>query len=242
MLTKTLQKLGLNEKEAKIYLAALELGETGIQRIALKSDISRTTAYDVLESLKQRGLISTIKKNKKLYYFAESPNSLQNDLDEKQNLLKKTMPELLAMANLIDRKPKIKYYEGLEEIKEVYMDTFNFPEKEMLSWIAEESFYEFDKDFLFNFYHPRRIKQKMWLREIASDHPLTQAYQKEEVANLRKTKLLSAKEFPLDVNINLYGKNRIGIMSFEEEIGLIIESEKIYTTLKSLFEFMWART
>jgi len=148
MLTKTLQKLGLNEKEAKIYLAALELGETGIQRIALKSDISRTTAYDVLESLKQRGLISTIKKNKKLYYFAESPNSLQNDLDEKQNLLKKTMPELLAMANLIDRKPKIKYYEGLEEIKEVYMDTFNFPEKEMLSWIAEESFYEFDKDFL----------------------------------------------------------------------------------------------
>jgi len=39
----------------------------------------------------------------------------------------------------------------------------------------------------------------------------------------------------LDVSINLYGKNKIGVMFFEEGIGLIIESEKIFITLKSLF-------
>jgi len=241
MLTKTLQKLGLNEKEAKAYLSALELGETTLQRIALKADISRTTVYDILESLKLRGLISTIKKNKKIYYYAEAPDSLQDDLDEKQEILKKAMPQLLALANLIDRKPKIKYYEGLEGIKEVYMDTLHYPEHEMAAWVADEAFYEFDKDFLLNFYHPRRIKQKTWLREIAADHQLTRAYQRDEVKSLRKTKLLSEAEYPLDVSINLYGKNKIGVMSFEEEIGLIIESEKIYKTLKSLFEFMWLR-
>jgi hypothetical protein len=41
------------------------------------------------------------------------------------------------------------------------------------------------------------------------------------------------------VEINLYGKRLIGIMAFEEEIGLIIESEKIYNTLKSIFEINW---
>ncbi|MFA7208683.1 MAG: helix-turn-helix domain-containing protein [Parcubacteria group bacterium] len=236
-----MQKLGLNEKEAKAYLAALELGETTLQRIVAKSGISRTTIYDVLESLKQRGLVSTVKKSKKLYYYAEEPDSLQNELDEKQDLLKKAMPQLLAMANLIDCKPKIKYYEGLEGLKEVYMDSLHYPEKEILSWVAEEAFYEFDKDFLLNFYHPRRIKQKIWSREIASDHPLTREYQQEEISGLRKTKILPAKEFPMDVSINLYGKNKIGIMSFEEEIGLTMESEKIHITLKSLFEFMWGK-
>jgi len=241
MLLKTLQKIGLNEKEARIYLAALELGETTLQRIATKSIVSRTTVYDVLETLKARGLISSIKKNKKYYYYAETPDSLQDDLEEKQSLLQKAMPQLLSLANLIDRKPKIKFYEGLEGIKEVYMDSLHYLEKEMLSWVAEEAFYKFDKDFLLNHYHVKRIKNKMWLREIASDDFLTRAYQKEETVNLRKTKILSAVDFPLDVSINLYGKNKIGIMSFEEEIGLIIESEKIYITLKSLFEFMWGK-
>jgi hypothetical protein len=37
----------------------------------------------------------------------------------------------------------------------------------------------------------------------------------------------------------LYGKNKIGIVSFEEKIGLIVESEKIYGTLKSIFEINW---
>lgn len=241
MLSKELQKIGLSEKEAKVYLASLELGETVIQRIAAKSGISRTTIYDILESLKKKGLVSTIKKNKKLFYYAEAPDSLEQDLEEKQHILKKAMPELMAMANLVDRKPKIKFYEGLEGIKEVYMDTLHFVEAEALFWVAEESFYEFDKSFLFDYYHPSRLKKKIWSREIASEDPITKDYQKDDVQNLRKTKILPSAEFPLDVTICLYGKDRVGVMSFEEEIGLIIQSKKIHTTLKSLFEFMWEK-
>jgi len=35
------------------------------------------------------------------------------------------------------------------------------------------------------------------------------------------------------------GGRNIGIMSFGEQIGLIIESKKIYNTLKSVFEMNW---
>jgi len=235
---KTLKKIGLSEKEAKIYLAVLELGETSIQRISNKSGIKRTTVYDILDYLKQKGLISTIKKNKKVFFYAEGPEALQEDLEEKQNILKHAMPELLSLANLIDKKPKTKYYEGLEGIKEVYLDTLNYPDQQMFSFVAEEAFYKFDEDFLNKHYHPKRLKKKIWLNEIASDDPATRKYQKTDTQHLRKTKLLSSEKFPLDVSINVY-KNKIGIMSFEEEIGLIIESPKLYITLKSLFEFMW---
>ncbi|MBT4277140.1 hypothetical protein HOD96_00110 [Candidatus Falkowbacteria bacterium] len=241
MLLKTLQKIGLNEKEAKVYLASLELGETNIQRISKKSGVKRTTVYDILESLKKRGLISTFKKNKKIFYYAESPKSLDKDLDEKKELLKQAMSELMSISNLIDKKPKIRYFEHVEGIKEVYLDTLNYPEQEMVSWIAEEAFYNFDVDFLNSYYHPKRLKKKIWTREIASDDPETQKYKRDDEKSLRNTKLLSAEDFPLDVSINLYGKNKIGIMSFDEEIGIIIESEKIYVTLKSMFEFAWGK-
>ncbi|OGM92595.1 hypothetical protein A2333_01750 [Candidatus Wolfebacteria bacterium RIFOXYB2_FULL_49_7] len=241
MLTKNLQKIGLNEKEAKVYLASLELGEANIQRIAKKAGIKRTTAYDILASLKEKGLISTVKKDKRFYYYAENPSSLMADLEEKQEALKKIMPELLSFDNLLDRKPKIRYFEGAQGLKEVYMDTLSYPDREMLSWVAEEAFYDFDVDFLESRYHPTRIKKKIWTREIASDDPATRAYQAKDASSLRKTKLLPSKPFPLDVGISIYGDNKVGIVSFKEGLGLIIESDKIHNTLKSMFEFFWEK-
>ena len=47
-----LEQIGLDPKEAKVYLAMLELGETTVARIAQKSKIKRTTAYDLVDSLK----------------------------------------------------------------------------------------------------------------------------------------------------------------------------------------------
>ena len=57
--------------------------------------------------------------------------------------------------------------------------------------------------------------------------------------HLRQTRLISPEKFPFEVEINLYGNNSIGIMSFKEQFGLIIESKKIYNTLKSIFEMNW---
>ena len=51
-----LQDAGLSETEAKIYLAALELGQTSVSRIARKSGIKRTTIYLSLENLMEKGL------------------------------------------------------------------------------------------------------------------------------------------------------------------------------------------
>ena len=42
-LDKELQKIGLSEKEAKVYLAALELGQASVQNIARKAEVNRAT-------------------------------------------------------------------------------------------------------------------------------------------------------------------------------------------------------
>jgi|SRR3989344_829968 len=63
---KELQALGLSEKEAKVYLAALVLGPDTVQNIAKKAGINRPTAYLQIESLKEKGIISEVEKDKKI--------------------------------------------------------------------------------------------------------------------------------------------------------------------------------
>lgn len=240
MILKDLQKFGLDEKEAKAYAAALEIGEGTVGRLAAKSGIKRTTLYDVIESLKHRGLLSMVRRGKQTMYVAEDPRVLRESLEERKQTLEKMLPELLSIANFLDNKPKIRYFEGDEGIKEVYKDTLKYPDQEMLAWVSDEAWDFDDQKFLFEYYLPRRIAQKIWVRAIAPDRPHMREYKAADEKSLRRTKLTSMEQFPITVEIDLYGRNRIAIMSFAEKIGLVIESEKIHTTLKSIFEMNWS--
>ena len=231
MKAKDLEKVGLNANEAKVYFAALELGEATIQQIAKKSGVIRTTVYGVSQQLKDRGLLSVTNRKGKTLYLAEHPNKLSNDL---------LLPELLSVANAIDKKPKIRFFEGLGGMKEVYQDTLKYPDQELLAWVPKESVGQFDIAYLTEYYVPTRVKNKIWVRAIAPDDIDMKWFKEDDEKSLRKTKIVSHDKFPFRVEINLYGRNKIGIIAFEEKIGLIIESEKIYITMKSIFELNWS--
>jgi sugar-specific transcriptional regulator TrmB len=235
-----LEKLGLNEKEARVYLALLELGESNIQGLSAKSSVKRTTVYDILESLKEKGLITEITKNKKTILMAEDPRKIENILDEKKDTFKRVLPELLSITNVLDNKPKIKFYEGINGIKDVYRDTLNYPDQELLAWVSNEAIHSFDEEQKFlDYYLEKRKDKKIWVRAVAPDNEEMQNYKGLDEKSLRRTKLVSQEEFPFEVEINLYGRRKIGIMSFGEKLGLIIESEKLYKTLHSIFELNW---
>ncbi len=240
MILNDLQKLGLSGKEAKVYLAVLELGEGNIQQISKKSGVKRTTVYDIIDSLKEKKLLLELAKNKKVVFSAEDPRKIEGQLDERKETLKKILPELLSITNLLDKKPTIRFYEGDEGIKEVYKDTLNYPDQELLAWVSQEAITGFDVDWLEKYYVPKRREKKIWVRVIApGTEEITNQYKSVDEKSLRKTKIVSAQEFPFEVEINLYGKNRVAVMSFAEKIGFIIESPKLFRTLKSIFELNW---
>lgn len=239
MLKKELEKLNLSPKEADVYVALLELGETSIERISQKSKIKRTTVYDVIKTLKEKGLVMSLKKKKRNLYYAEDPRILGNQLEEKKTVLNNILPQLLSIANFIDKKPDIRFFEGIEGIKNIYRDTLNYPGQEILMWGSTDVFKYFDEDFMWNYYLQRRIEKKIWMRAIGQDLEVVRKIKSDDNQSLRQTRLHNFKEFPFDVEINLYGKSKIGIMAFKEQFGLIVESEKIYNTLKSIFELNW---
>jgi sugar-specific transcriptional regulator TrmB len=229
---------GLSENEAKVYLAALELGETSVYRLAKKSGVKRTTTYLAVESLKEKGLISAFHKNGVTICYAESPKKLTLVLEEKKKALDRIMPELLAFNNLIDRKPKIRYFEGPESYKEVFSDVLKYPGTEMLATFNEK-FWNKDNYFV-SYFIPKRKEKKIWARELFQDIPELRNLKREEQSHFFKSKLVPGDKFKIEIEMVIYGNNKVGFVSYDEEIAIIIESQKIHDTQKSFFETIWS--
>lgn len=238
MLIKELKKAGLTEKEAGVYLAALELGETSIARLSQKSKIKRATVYLAVDSLKEKGLLSMIKKRNKAYFYAEDPRKLEQDLESKKVSLQKAMPEILSIANFLDKKPKVKYFDGQKALEEVFNDMLSYPGQEILAWIPGYH-YNIPDEFIFDHFIPSRIRKKIWVRIIAPKTETTIKYKKDEQKQLGKFKLLVPSKFDIKMGIYLYGRNKVGIISNKEDISMIIESQGVYEGMKSIFEVMW---
>ena len=76
MFEHNLQNLGLTEKEARIYLAALELGPSTVQEIAKKTGLIRTTVYNQIKILSEKGLLSELQEGKKRLIISQDPDRL----------------------------------------------------------------------------------------------------------------------------------------------------------------------
>lgn len=239
MLTNDLEKLGLSDKEAKVYLAVLELGEGNIAQIAKKSNVKRTTVYDVIHSLKEKRLLIEMTKGKKTFFSAEDPRKLDDIYDERKATLKKILPDLLSVMNAIEKKPRVRYFEGVEGIKEVYKDTLKYSNQEIVAWVSHEAMGAFDVEWLEKYYIPKRLEKKIWVRVIAPRTQELENYKERDEKSLRQTRFVDSQEFSFEVEINLYGGRNVAVMAFGEQMGLIIESQKIYKTLRSIFELSW---
>ena len=240
MIYKQLQDAGLNENEAKIYLASLELGQTSVSRIARKSGIKRTTVYLSLENLMEKGLVSAIKKDGKTHYYGEDPRNLERIMEQRKQKISDLVPQLLAFTKLIDKKPEIRYFEGTEGIKDVLEDSLMYSKGEICMMFAESYVADFDKDYFPQYYVPERTRRKISARTIVPDNEEMRILAGGNEKGLRNMRFLPNNLFNINIEIMLYGDNKMNIISFEEKFALIIESPAIHKSFKSIFETMWA--
>jgi sugar-specific transcriptional regulator TrmB len=80
------QKFELNQYEVKIWLSLLTKGISSAGEISSESNVPRSRAYDVLESLEKKGFIM-LKTSKPIKYIAVNPEDIIENL--KKNLADK---------------------------------------------------------------------------------------------------------------------------------------------------------
>lgn len=129
ILSLELRKLGLKEKEAKVYLAGLELGPEPLQNIARKAEITRPTAYEIVRTLEGKGLFREMQQGKKRLFVANSPEKILHILRlQKRELEEKEREFIRIIATLESRYEKkglqvYKGKEGLEALEEQILFT-----------------------------------------------------------------------------------------------------------------------
>ncbi len=232
-----LQKFGLTHREALLYLATLELGSAPVQKIAEKSGLVRSTAYEVLERLRVKGLVSTFLKKKIRYFSAEEPNQVVNFAESRLATLKEALPELNALVGKNRRRPTVRFYEGKEEMLLIFAEIVAEADT-LLGYSSTDDLFremgEAHKEFL-----AARIAKKIPLRVILRDTPFGRERQRRGRAELRDARLMKAE--PAFHGQLYIWKNKIAQLSFRDDfVAVVTESKELADMQRALFENLWS--
>jgi sugar-specific transcriptional regulator TrmB len=234
-----LKNIGLTETEATVYLTALSLGSTTILKIARGSGVKRTSVYDVVSALSERGLMKTELKGLKKLYSAENPEKLATLLETRQEEFAKELPTFLALYKLQGSESVMKYYTGLRAMQQIYMETLKEirPREDYLVIANQEKWHNLDPKFAVHF-SETRAKLPIKTRLLLQDSPTARSYKKIERNYNQEVKLLPAGT-PLNVDTLLLPKKLITFELTPPYMTVVIENKSIIALHQEMFEVIW---
>ncbi len=237
MLISTLKQIGLSEKEAKIYLASIELGETTIKEIAKKSGVKRTTIYDIIDDMINAGYIKKITTQTRTKFIAISPKKLKIILKKRESLLNQILPQLNTISNVEKAKPKVWFFEGVKGLEKAYDDALGYKNTIIRGWASDDILNILSENWANN-YIKQRSKNNVEARLIIPSTDTLVDYSSKNTDDLRSTKIINAEKYPFNIEINIY-KDRVAMISAKDKIAVIIESKPISSTMKMIFNLCW---
>lgn len=244
MFSTILQDFGLTHNQIRIYNAMTESPAQGASTLSRKTGIKRLSVYSILNSLKEKGFITTFKKNNVTHYSALDPEALLTMCEEKITREKKTRNDLEEWLKQIKNKkacpqkkrPQVKFYEGIEGMKKAYEETLNAKE-DILAYACVDEFEKHLKDF-FPAYYRMRTERGIGVKCITPKTPRAEIERKKDAQEMRLTAFIPPDEYYFVPEINIYD-DKLLIISFEEKMGIVIESEEIAKAMKKIFQLSW---
>lgn len=239
--------LNFSEKETLVYLALLELGSSKPTDVAKKTDLNRTTVYDICDSLRKKGIVSSYKKKSNTFFTALEPNRLIDYLErEKEDNIQQIehhkdkvqalLPELISLQDISSTKPKVKFFEGEKGIREAYEDTLTCKDK-ILAYANIETTNKSVPGF-FPEYYKRRAKKGIPIYAILTDNEASRQRAALDTKELRQSKFWPKKDETYTPEVNIYN-NKIMIVSLKEKMAIIIESKELADLQKLIFNLVW---
>ncbi len=240
-LLEKLQEFGLTDKEARVYLASLELGSTTADKISKQADVNRSTTYVQIEQLMEMGLMSTHEEGKKTLYTAESPDNLkrlferkQEELKQKSKALENFVPELSRIYDSAGERPVVRFFQGKSGVATMRNEILKAKDKRVLVATSFDDLWNtFSEEELMK-YSTARAKKK-----ITSYVLYTKSG--EDVAPVPPSELrrVSEKEFPFECDVYIFD-NKVAMASLKEPLhAVIIESAPLSKSMHSIFRLAW---
>ena len=238
-LISTLKLAGMNETEAKIYLACLELGPASAWNIYLKTKIKRPTCYAVLDNLVADGLASKTDDGVRLIFSVAEPKKILMKIDQRKNEFHKSLPLFDALKSESKEKPKIRVYEGVEGVRQAYMLSLDQPDDSEILVLGSAKIWSEYNDAN-KLYVAERVSKNIKLKVIFANTNENHVFLKLDREEMRETKFLPPEYFNPKVETQVYGNTVVYIAHSEKEpFATVIENESIANDEKQRFEILW---
>ena len=243
-LQQTIKQVGLSENQAKVYLSALELGETSMTELAKKAVLKRPTTYLVVDELILLGLLSETKKGKRRIFSAVHPRRLLQIAKFREKQIEESLPELVAIYGEPKEKPKMQMFEGINGVRLMYQEIFQWLNKkeEILAFADIGNLRKYIPEALIEFKQLLRSLRDPKIRELNYGDEEGKKWS-EETKKLRgknhHVRILPT-DFEFGASDNFIFGNKLVIFSLKKDIFvIIIESEDIAKTYRAMFEWVW---
>lgn len=242
---------GLTEKSAAIYAFLVQKGGAYPSTIAEQTHLNRSTVYKILTDLSIKGLASEIRKKNKLFYQAENPKKFvkftKNKITRAEDQLEraqKLLPELQGIFSLSSHQPVVRFFEGIDGVREVYTDHIDTIEPyEMCGISNADEVSSFLPEKFLHEYQQKKEKLKIKSRGIFPKTAGDEVYIEDFYKNVTPPKIryIDPELFPYKGEITLYGKNKVSFVNIhgDQLAGIIIEDQTIHDIMQMTFELAW---
>ncbi len=241
-LKRVLEDLGFTTGEAKVYLALLELVGTTLGPIVKRAGISRSKAYDILERLVQKGVVSRVQRKEGMTYQALPPETLigyleakKKLLEQEEKILKTALPQLQRLAP----RPKVSVmvYEGFEGFKAMIDRTISELQKgDVYEAMGISETTEAMRHYARRIYDVQ-MEKKYRARSIFDE---LGAYKiAERITPLHEIRVLPPGWHTPTLFTAYRDTVGIHLGKGESIISIVMKNEDIATSFKTAFEAMW---
>jgi len=225
-----LEKLGFSPNEIKSYLILNDHGSMKAGRVAKLAKIDRSSCYNALKLLLEKGMVSYVLIGKIKWFQATGPKRLLEYVKEQEENVKAIMPTLHERHKAQKIEGHVRLFKGIKGVKAIFLDiaragkdNFVFGSEGQFSKRMPEFALQFDR-----LKKENRIKTKLIIRKG----------RKELDKKTTEYKYLpNTSESPAVTNI--YGDKIAILIWTDEPEGVIIENAAAAKAYKSYFDILW---
>ena len=240
--TNLLESLGLTHNEALAYITLARIGLSKTGQILKESGLNTGKVYEILESLKRKGLVSETEIDNVKHFAASPPEKLMDyvtakkkTLEEEEKLAKSLIPQIESMRQFKLDPSRVAVYTGFDGFKTaVFEATRTLKAKEEVLAMGIRS----SKGENFN-----RVWTKWADETLPKNHERVifsekgYFYEYKLKSKYSKIRLL---ESSTPTAIVIFGNHTALIIQYSPPIKIIfIQDEMMLITFISLFEQLW---
>jgi len=234
-----LQNIGLSQKAARVYLAALELGETTIQEIARHAKLKRTTLYYTLEELRKFGALEETRQRKKMYIIASPPADLLSRAREHVHALGAHIEMLEEKRKEAGKRPRTYFLYGTPGFKQAWEMIWKSDEKEYRIITDGKTFLDFvSEQYLVEHIAAKKKILRVQSRQIIADSLYARKIIAKDTRENRTSKVMPPG-YQLPCTEIICGRLVIFISPKFEKTLFVVENDDFAHTRRSLFDVLW---